>query len=367
MARIFKRADSPYWQIEHRDPSGVMVRLSSRLRDGRMAQRLADKLERPFELVHSGVLSPEEASTSRAAAESIEEHVDAWIEDKRLRSRSPATMSVARSHLLAIIEGCGAVRIGDLTLEAVTRHLAGLRAAGRAARTRNAYRQSAIDFSRWAARTGRSAASQLEALPLADVEGDRRYQRRALTPGEVERLFRRADQVGRGLLYRLAFLQGARRAEIARMRRHHLREAEGVLAFEGIGKARGRVDLVPLHPAMVEHLEREPPTMRAGEPLVPVPIDERTRKADYAASGIEHKDERGLVADFHSARMTLHMALIEAGVSPQVCQQIMRHSDYRTTLAAYTRLNADHLRAGMQLLAASRKGVPSARKGDPSE
>ena len=54
--------------------------------------------------------------------------------------------------------------------------------------------------------------------------------------------------------------------------------------------------------------------------------------------------------DLHAMRATLGTNLAKAGVVPQIAQQIMRHSDYRTTLSHYTVLGiADTAKAIEQL------------------
>ncbi|MBP6473572.1 MAG: tyrosine-type recombinase/integrase, partial [Chloroflexi bacterium] len=48
------------------------------------------------------------------------------------------------------------------------------------------------------------------------------------------------------------------------------------------------------------------------------------------------EDDEGRAIDLHALRTTLGTQLARAGVTPQVAQRIMRHSDYRTTLKHYT-------------------------------
>jgi hypothetical protein len=57
--------------------------------------------------------------------------------------------------------------------------------------------------------------------------------------------------------------------------------------------------------------------------MVATDMDDPTRKRDYAAAGIPHQDDQGMLADFHSGRATFRMSLIEAGFSPHVCQLIL--------------------------------------------
>ncbi len=69
-----------------------------------------------------------------------------------------------------------------------------------------------------------------------------------------------------------------------------------------------------------------------------IPIGKRTKNQKYK-SRIDCTDAEGRIADLHCLRTTLGTNLARAGVTPQVAQKIMRHSDYRTTLKSYTVLS----------------------------
>jgi hypothetical protein len=58
----------------------------------------------------------------------------------------------------------------------------------------------------------------------------------------------------------------------------------------------------------------------------------------------------GRVIDLHALRTTLGTQLARAGVTPQVAQRIMRHSDYRTTLKHYTVLGLTDTAAALDRL-----------------
>jgi len=85
--------------------------------------------------------------------------------------------------------------------------------------------------------------------------------------------------------------------------------------------------------------------VRTGEPLripaaaynafVDAAVTNRTVAADFERAGIA-PDAEGRIADLHALRTTLGTNLARRGVTPQVAQKIMRHADYRTTLACYT-------------------------------
>ena len=53
------------------------------------------------------------------------------------------------------------------------------------------------------------------------------------------------------------------------------------------------------------------------------------------------EDAEGRVIGLHALRTTLGTMLARHGAKPQVARQIMRHSDYKTTLKHYTVLGLD--------------------------
>jgi len=61
-------------------------------------------------------------------------------------------------------------------------------------------------------------------------------------------------------------------------------------------------------------------------------------------------DDQGRVIDLHALRTMLGTQLARAGVTPQVAQRIMRHSDYQTTLKHYTVLGLTDTSAAMYRL-----------------
>ena len=60
----------------------------------------------------------------------------------------------------------------------------------------------------------------------------------------------------------------------------------------------------------------------------------RCQESDFLAK----KNSEGRVVDLHALRTTLGTNLALKGVTPQIAQRIMLHSDYRTTLADYAAL-----------------------------
>ena len=124
-----------------------------------------------------------------------------------------------------------------------------------------------------------------------------------------------------------------------------------------LGKAK-REDVVPLHrqaagalrdtrPAFAAPSERIFKTMpttvtlrkdlaRARKKWIEEAEDTEEKQHREDSHFLAAKDGEGRVVDLHSLRTTLGTNLALQGVTPQMAQRIMRHSDYRTTLAYYT-------------------------------
>ncbi len=141
-----------------------------------------------------------------------------------------------------------------------------------------------------------------------------------------------------------------------------------------------RVDVLPMHPQLAESLRRRLeafpalPTARVWSDTV----GDVTRLKDFLRAGIARwvdvldaegkpvkigtgkhervktrivvEDDEGRVIDLHALRTTLGTQLARAGVTPQVAQRIMRHSDYRTTLKHYAVLGLTDTAAAMDRL-----------------
>lgn len=102
------------------------------------------------------------------------------------------------------------------------------------------------------------------------------------------------------------------------------------------GKAH-RTDEIPIHIELSAALRAAGPGHPSAKVFQTV-VTNRTRQRDFERAGIATVDENGKCADLQALRVTLHTGLAREGVPPQIAQRIMRHSDYRTTLAAYTSL-----------------------------
>ena len=75
---------------------------------------------------------------------------------------------------------------------------------------------------------------------------------------------------------------------------------------------------------------------RARDAWLSEAADDIERRQRQNSSFLAKRDVAGRTVDFHSLRTTFGTNLAKAGVSPQMAQRAMRHSDMRTTLNHYT-------------------------------
>ncbi len=201
-------------------------------------------------------------------------------------------------------------------------------------------------------------------VPKQDEQRDRRRVRRPLTDDELARLLQIARERGREAWYLAAALAGLRKGDLQRLVWGDIDFANGTLTIRD-GKAK-RTDTIPMHPQLAEALHKRfrqhPATPKAR--VFPHTVTDRTRLKDFLRAGLAREelitdadgipvmvgsgrhrrpktritteDEQGRVIDLHALRTTLGTQLARNGVAPQIAMQIMRHSDYKTTLTHYT-------------------------------
>ena len=194
----------------------------------------------------------------------------------------------------------------------------------------------------------------------------------------MTRLLAVAHERGRDSWYLAAALAGLRKGDMQRLEWRDVNFDESTVTVRQ-GKAR-RLDVIPMHPQLAQALRRRleafpaMPTARVWSDTV----GDVTRLKDFLRAGIARlvdvldaqgkpvvigtgkhervktkivvEDAEGRVIDLHALRTTLGTQLARAGVTPQVAQRIMRHSDYKTTLKHYTVLGLTDTAAAMDRL-----------------
>ena len=312
-------------------------------------------------------------------------HITDFIGARRNSPEQPTGRHLGEleSRLTRIVDATGWQRLRDITLDRLQAALADVADAKKSAAkkqgrerlsnaTLNAYRSAWKAFTRWAHRTGRTAADPLAQMPKWKVDGFRVHKRRALTHDEFTRLLH-ATEVGpviqgisgedRAILYLLAVTTGLRRGELASLTRASFRldAKPPVVEIEAVRAKNRRTALQPLVADTVERLRGWLACRDLRVPLWVLPDGMAEVIAeDLKAAKVPIKDEMGAVADFHALRHTFGTWLALAGVTTQAAQRLMRHSTMDLTLKYYTHL------APADLSQAQEKAMPQMNRIDPT-
>ncbi len=366
MGSVYRRAGSKTYTVAWIDANGVRQSRSAKTRDKLVAEEILSNIERTEARVREGIVSPDEASRAKSDRKRALEHVEDYIAWCRHAHQAPRAVAQKERHLRAFLEAHDVRRLSEFTPERIMADLQALAAQRLSARTVNFRRQQIAAFLSWARRHGRTSIDPVRVVPRRDEERDRRRIRRALTDAEVARLLEVARERGRWLWYALALLAGLRRGDLRRLRWSDIDLGACTVTIRE-GKAK-RVDVLPLHADLVAELRRVRPLAvgAVDSRVFAGTVTDRTRMKDFERAGLARREvvtdasgepvwvgegerrrmktrlvARGLdgrYLDLHALRATLGTMLARQGVTPQVAQRLMRHSDYRTTLKHYTAL-----------------------------
>jgi len=343
------------YSIIWRDATGKRRTESSGTSDKRAAAQILAEKEREVRLILSGAVDPLQERYREEAAKSAREHLNDYLAICKDKEASSGLREKTR-HLNWMLEELGIAKLSDFQPDKVDLLLSALSERGKSARTVNLKLECARSFLGWCVRMGRLQSNPLRVVQKRNETVDRRYVRRALTDEEVTSLLERAREQSNGaplrpLWYLFPLLAGLRMGDMKRLRWRDLDFDARVLTIRG-GKARRRVDRLPLHAELVAELLRvRPLTALPMAPVFPHPVSNATRRKDFEAAGIELLNARGEVADLHGLRVTYGTRLALAGVTPAVHQTLMRHSTFELSVKYYVRLGIDVLEErGIDLL-----------------
>jgi integrase len=370
------RQESSTYFAKYRDHDGTVRVVPTGCRDESAARQVLAELERQADRVRAGVVTTRELAVADRMADPFEKHVEDYI---ATLTGSACYRENADRYLRRLAADCRWARLSDMRRSDLERWLADQARSDRGARSRNAFRETAIAFCNWCVRDGRLTVNPFDKLPKANTDADQRRRRRALTEEEIGRLLevarnrpvleaqtvRRGIRTGqavaklsdahrraleakgrlRAIVYRTLLLTGLRKGELARLTVADLHLDAPVPHVQLPAKItkNGEEDFIPLRADLVAELKgwlverfgpgAPPPDGR----LFDVPADIlRVFNRDLKAAGIPKRDERGRTVDIHALRTTFGTLLSKSGVPPRVAQRLMRHSDIRLTMQTYT-------------------------------
>jgi len=288
------------------------------------------------------------------AAKPLDDHLTDYHKGMLAKGDCKRHVNQEKNKITKILKECSFRIWSDISASRFDEHLSALRRDhGASIRTSNSYLIAFKAFCNWCVRDGRALASPVQHLQRLNAKTDVRLRRRALSPDELRKLLKAAqdgesvlDMPGpeRALLYRVGAETGLRWSELHSLTRFSFSlggKPPTVKVLAGYSKNR-REDTLPLkpetasalksffegHPALPKtHAFPHMPAERAGGKLI---------KADLAAAKIEEKDAADAVIDFHALRHTFISGLAQGGVHPKTAQDLARHSTISLTMDNYT-------------------------------
>lgn len=349
---------SGVWIAWYHDADGKRRKRSTRRTFRRDAEELLAKWMRDEANVRDGLVDPDAIQRRDQRVRPLADHVREYFDSWRLKGRTTGSVGVRKSQLATLLRVFRAIlkrepRLADFTPDLLARAMRAEVDAGRSLATANNLRALAVAFAAWLTREGRADLASFGArVDRFDTDLDRRRERRALTDGELVRLFDVARERGRFLWYALAYYAGLRRGELGRVTWGDVDLDHHVLRVRNTKAA--RLDEIPLHDALVEELRASKPLLTPSalnaRRIFPHPVSRRTRLKDYARAGIADRDDRGRVADLHALRATVCTALLDRGVPATKVQRMMRHREITTTLRHYHKFELSSIAEGLSVL-----------------
>jgi integrase len=295
-----------------------------------------------------------------------------------------------QSRILHVCTECKFHRLADMNASVLIRWLNKQGVAGMGARTQNSYREVMLTFCNWAVSDNSLAYNPFCRVPKAKESIDKRHERRALTPREVEMLSQAAEErplhditqfienthkkitsasinkesenaakalgLERKLLYATLIYTGLWKGELASITTGQVfldaKIPHIVLAAKDEKSRRGST--LPLHPELVSHLKgwlKQRGKVSPQEKLFFVSNAlHRILDRDLKFAGIAKRDSLNRVIDVHALRHTHATLLAQNGVSPSVAKSAMRHSDIRLTMNVYSHLELGDVAEGVNRL-----------------
>ncbi len=359
---VFKRTirgkKSRNYCFEFTDEHGVLRRRASGTSDKRLAEQLLRKEVNRVREATSGLVDPADARFRDESRKLISEHVADYVAACEGRGDDEEAIRGKKRALAWFVSVVGE-QLSEVRADNFDARLAGLTEEGLSARTVNLRLAQARALYNWLVRNGRVRSNPLVVIPRRNELADRRLIRRVLTPKETSSLIAVARAQAetfkvarvRVAWYLLPLLAGARRSDMERMRWADF-ELAGKTPTWTVrkGKAKHRVDRLPLHPELVAELNRiKPPETHPTAHVFPHIVANGTRVRDFQKAGIVADKPEGR-ADLHSLRHTFATRLVLAGCAPVRLKFLMRHAKIETTMAYYTHLSVADLAEGIALL-----------------
>jgi len=382
------------WYGRYRDSDGK-VRTVPLCENKEAARQLLAKLVIDAKMNRAGLADPFDAQRKR----SLSAHLDEFKAALQARNNTDKHAGITFKRAKSVLDGCKFKFFGDVQASRVAGWLAEERKAGRLSiTTGNYYLRDTKSFFTWMMKDARSPHNPLIHLPYLNAATDSHRERRTLAAWEFEALLNAARTgkkvralagANRFMLYLVASETGFRAQELASLTPASFR-LDGAAPTATVGAAYSkhkREDVQPIRPELATLLREWIGTKLADEQLWPgkwwrhaakmiradlaaarsawieaAGADVAERKRREQSTSLEFADADGRVFDFHSLRGQFVSALEAAGVSPKMLQTLARHSDIKTTLKHYARVQVSDTQAALDKL----PKFPTARVHEPA-
>ncbi len=300
--------------------------------DKREALHRLDALRIEREKEHAGLLPPRPAREAQKLP--LADLHAVYVEKLKGAGISQGTADKYQSNFRTLLAGTGWQKLRDVSAGS----FADWRArSALAPKTLNDVLKNATGFFAALVREKVLQENPLAGVRRADTRLVERF-RRALDVDEQRRLLAAAPPF-RAVIYLLILETGIRRKEL-----HQLRVGDFVLDTPApfvLLPASITKNKKPAHMRLRPHVVG---AVRSILPPHPLPTEWvfhnrvpriSTIRRDLAAAGILFETDHGR-ADLHALRVTFCTNLLNAGAHPRVVQELMRHSDLKLTMKAYT-------------------------------
>ncbi len=304
------------------------------LTDKQSAEEKLRKIIRERELERAGIIAPKPLRD--AAQKALELHVEDYLRTLSTENRADKYVANLGSRLRILFGACAWTRQSDVTADSFVHWRTAQ--TKKSAKTLNDYLDAARAFLNWMVAMQRATLNPLENVGKVDGRGRKVRVRRAFGNDEIARLLAIAGKSRVGYLF--AVYTGLRRNELKMLEWRDV-ELEGECPYVMVRaiNAKNRTDEAqPLHPELAAELRAIKPA--DAKPTSKVFLGKMLpgmwkMKSDLKRAGIEYIKD-GRIADFHALRHTLATNLALSGAHPREAMAVMRHSEIRLTMNAYT-------------------------------
>lgn len=278
------------------------------------------------------------------AVETFEQTLDLFIAHLEGRGRCSKYRRLTKTAIKAAADYCQWTTIHDVSPRSIDAYMTKLASDGKSGRTQNLVLGYLSSMLSWCLRTER--VNENAARKITKAHEFRGEGSDAFTPAEAHAVIMAAKRdaesprprfgaTHRWALYTVLWYTGLRISEAHALKWHDIR-LEGtprIVIPPRTAKAK-KAQEVPLHPSAIQALRAiMPPGVRPVANVFPF-VHERCINADMDAAKLDRTYRR---LGFHSFRSGLATELANQNVHPRVAQEVLRHSDVRLTMRAYTK------------------------------